>query len=69
MQSFFFHRWDLVCRPRVPSEDRGKNRDDFHCMEMSLVMRMLFIFGDDRKGACKFGNEVIFLEWRLLIFV
>ena len=20
---FFFRRWDLVCRPRVPSEDRG----------------------------------------------
>ena len=43
---FFFFRWDLVCRPRVPSEDRGnwgKNRDDFHCMEMSLVMRMQFI--------------------------
>ena len=50
-------------------ESGDKNRGDFHCMEMSLVMRMLFIFGDDRKGACKFGNEVIFLEWRLLIFV
>ena len=23
MQSCFFRRWDLVCRPRVSSEDRG----------------------------------------------
>ena len=24
-----------------------KNRDDFQCMQMSLVMSMPFIFGDD----------------------
>ena len=24
-----------------------ENRDDFHCMEMSLVMSMWFILGDD----------------------
>ena len=24
-----------------------KNRDDFHCMQMSLVIGMRFIFGDD----------------------
>ena len=28
-------------------EAGDKNRDDFHCMKMSLVMRMLFNFGDD----------------------
>ena len=51
---FFFFRWDLVCRSRVPSEDRGnwgKNSDDFHCMEMSLVMSMWFILGDDWNNA------------------
>ena len=25
----------------------NKNRDDFHCMQMRLVMSMWFIFGDD----------------------
>ena len=24
-----------------------KNRDDFQCMQIRLVMNMLFIFGDD----------------------
>ena len=46
----FFCWWDLVCRPHVPSEDRGtgdKNRGDFHCMQMSLVISMRYIFGDD----------------------
>ena len=46
MQSFFFCRWDLVCRPALLAktvETGDKNRDDFHCMEMSLVMRMQFI--------------------------
>ena len=51
MQSFlFFCQWNLVCRPRVPSEDSGtgeKNRGNFHCMQMSLVMSMRYIFGDD----------------------
>ena len=28
-------------------ETGDKNRDDFHCMQMSLVMSMWFIFGDD----------------------
>ena len=54
--SFFllFCRWDLGWRPRVPSGDRGnwdKNRDDFYCMQMSLVMSMRFIFGDDWNNA------------------
>ena len=53
MQAFFF-----VCVGRNGGpcsqafleetlEAGGKNRDDFHCMQMSLVMRMLFNFGDD----------------------
>ena len=28
-------------------ETGDKNRHDFHCMQMSLVIRMRFIFGDD----------------------
>ena len=28
-------------------ETVDKNRHDFHCMQMSLVMSMRFIFGDD----------------------
>ena len=28
-------------------ENGDKNRDDFHCMQMRLVMSMWFIFGDD----------------------
>ena len=28
-------------------EAGDENRDDFHCMQMSLLMRMLFNFGDD----------------------
>ena len=62
MQSFLFCRWDLVCRPHFPSEDRGtgdKNRGDFHCTQMSLMMSMRYIFSDD----WKFGNDVILLEW------
>ena len=32
-------------------ETGDKNRDDFHCMQMNLVMRMCFIFGDDWNNA------------------
>ena len=28
-------------------ETGDKNRDDFHCMQMSLVMSMRFILGDN----------------------
>ena len=46
MQSFFFRRWDLVCIPPAflakTVETGDKNRDDFHGMEISLVMRMQF---------------------------
>ena len=37
-------------KPGVPSGDRGngnKNRDDFHCLLMRLMMSICFIFGDD----------------------
>ena len=47
-------------------ETGDKNRDDFHFMQMSLVMIMRFIFGDDLNDLCKLntfaGNEVIFPE-------
>ena len=32
-------------------ETGDKNRDDFHCMEMSLVMSMWYILGDDWNNA------------------
>ena len=54
-------------------ETGDKNGGDFHCMQMSLLMSMLIFsamtLGDDSNDACKFGNDVIFLEWRPLIFV
>ena len=28
-------------------ETGDKNRDDFHCMQMRIVMSLRFIFGDD----------------------
>ena len=31
--------------------ERHKNRDGFYCMQMSLVMSMRFIFGDDWNNA------------------
>ena len=43
---FFFFLSDLVCRPPFLAktvETGDKNRNDFHCMEMSLVMRIQFI--------------------------
>ena len=48
-------------------ETGDKNHDNFHSMQMSLVITMRYIFGDDWYDACKFGNDVIFLEWRALI--
>ena len=55
---FFFH----VSVPKGSSESQAflsktavetgkKNHDDFHCMQMSLVMSMQFIFGDDENDA------------------
>ena len=32
-------------------ETGDKNRDDFYCMQMSLVMSKRFIFGDDWNNA------------------
>lgn len=45
MQSFFFVGGTLLVGPAFLAktvETGDKNRDDFHCMEMSLVMRMRF---------------------------
>ena len=36
-------------------------------MQMSLVMSMRFIFGDDWNDACKFGNDAVLPESRSLI--
>ena len=55
MQAFLFF---FVCLPKngrsysqaflaETVETVDKNRHDFHCMQMSLVMSMRFIFGDD----------------------
>ena len=57
MQSFFFVD-GIVCCLFVglfvghgflakTVETGDKNRGDFHCMQMSLVMSMRYIFGDD----------------------
>ena len=56
MQAFFF----LIFSVPTPNSGSGsqallaetletvdKNRDDFHCMQTSLLMSMRFIFGDD----------------------
>ena len=43
MQAFFF-----VGLPQIWFVETGdKNGDDFRCMQVSLVMSMWFIFGDD----------------------
>ena len=53
MQAFFFRVSPPSDRPWSQAflaetvETGDKNRDDFHCMQMSLVMSMRFIFGDD----------------------
>ena len=56
-------------------ETGDKNHDDFYFMQMSLVMSMQFIFGDDWNDASKlntfllFGNDVVSPKSRPLIFV
>ena len=48
--SVFFHLSVAkrgVCSQMFLVETGGKNRDDFHCIQMSLVMSMQLIFGDD----------------------
>ena len=66
---FFFVRWAPIGRPSSQTfpaetvETGDKNRDDFHCIQMRLVMSMRLIFGHD------FGNNVIFPDLRPLIFV
>ena len=78
---FFLCAWAPIRRPCSQAflaetvETGDKNHDDFHFMQMSLVMIMRLIFGDDRNDACKltafslFGNDVIFSDSRPLIFV
>ena len=45
--------WEPIRRPCSQAflaktvETGDKNRDDFHCVQMSLVMSLRFIFGDD----------------------
>jgi len=56
-------------------ETGDKNCDDFYFMQMSLVMSMQFIFGDDWNDASKlnmfllFGNDVVSPKSRPLTFV
>ena len=86
MQEFFLNiflgRWSVakrgVCSQEFLTETvetKDKNRDDYHYMQMNLVISMRFIFGDDRNDACKlntfspFVNDVIFPKSRPLIFV
>ena len=54
MQAFLFFFWGVCGTLFVGHaflaetvETGDKNRDDFHHMEMSLVMSMRYIFGDD----------------------
>ena len=54
-------------------ETGDKYRDNFHFIQISLVMSMRFIFANDWNDACKlitfslFGNDAIFPESRPLI--
>ena len=80
MEAYFFRRSVAkrgACSQAFLTETVGtgdKNRDDFHCMQKSLVMSMRYIFGDVWNDACKlnmfslFGNDVIFPKSRSLIF-
>ena len=44
-------------------ETGDKNRDDFHCMQMSFVMSMRLIFGDDWNDACKLMTFLAVWKW------
>ena len=44
-------------------ETGDKSCDDFHCMQIRLVMGMWFIFGDDWNEACEL-NTFSFWQWR-----
>ena len=79
-KNIFLGRWSVakrgVCSQEFLTETvetKDKNRDDYHYMQMNLVISMRFIFGDDRNDACKlntfspFGNNVIFPKSRPLI--
>jgi len=51
MQAFFFSVCQSISESQAflaeTVETGDKNRDDFHCIQMSLVMSMRFIFDDD----------------------
>ena len=70
--SNFSFKW-LFLRETVETGD--KNRGDFHCMQMSLLMSMRYIFDDDCTNwrtklitFWLFGSDVIFPESRHLTF-
>ena len=44
-------------------ETGDKNRDYFHCMQMSLVMSMRLIFGNDWNDACKLIAFFAVWQW------
>ena len=50
-------------------ETGDKNRDDFHCMEMSLVTSMWFILGDDRNKAPCLSRLSVFLPCKKSEFI
>ena len=50
-------------------ETGDKNRDDFHCMEMSLVMSMWFILGDDWNNAQCLSRLSAFLPYKKSEFI
>ena len=50
-------------------ETGDKNRDDFHCMEMSLVMSMWFILGDDWNNAQCLSRLSAFLPCKKSDFI
>ena len=64
MQAFFF-----VGLPQIVGhaflaetvETRDKNRDDPRCMQMSLVMSMRFIIGDNWNDACKLNTFLVMM--------
>ena len=56
MQAFFFVGLPYIVGHTFLAEtvETGDtNRDNLRCMQMSLVMSMQFIFGDDWNDACK----------------
>ena len=69
MEAYFFRRSVAKrgeCSQAFLTETVGtgdKNRDDFHCMQKSLVMSMRYIFGDVWNDACKLNIFAVW-QWR-----